>query len=227
MTRRLSSVQVLRIGAQGLVKLVAEFNEQLHALKADLLPTINLGGPLNPNRLPPGLNLQQAVYLHCFYYTTELEIHSTLTYPWSRNLLGLGLNPALTTRVSASMDRVVSTCHSAMLTLHYVHIDAATPVPYVPFGRDSEGLLTAVHLTLTKSTLQAQLLCTSLRLDESLRLCSPGTLPRTRDPGFIPHGPRHSILYAPAYGHRISGSDGLCQRAHGSGTKNVPEISST
>jgi len=130
-TRRLSSVQVLRISAHALVKLVAELDEQLNILKLDLKPTICLGNPLNPNRLLPGISLQQAVYLHCFYYTTVLDIHNTLIYPWSKTLLGLTPHQLLRAQVDRSIEMVMGTCHIATLTLHYVHIDAATPVPYV------------------------------------------------------------------------------------------------
>ncbi|KAK5095932.1 hypothetical protein LTS08_007813 [Lithohypha guttulata] len=127
--RRLSSVRVLRIGAHALVKLVTELDEQLNILKLDLEPAIFLGKPLNPNRLGPGISLQQAVYLYCFYYTTVLDIHNTLIYPWSKTLLGLTPDRLLRTQVNRSIEMVTRTCYTAMLTLHYVHIDAATPVP--------------------------------------------------------------------------------------------------
>lgn len=129
MSRRLSSVQILRLGGQALIGVVTQLNEQLLALRMELTPTIMLGKSLNPNRLSKGLNLQQAVYLHCLYYTTELDIHNTLTYPWSQRLLGSQPDPYVGTQVAVTIDKVISSCHTAMLTLNYVHIDAATPVP--------------------------------------------------------------------------------------------------
>ncbi|KAK5064847.1 hypothetical protein LTR84_000681 [Exophiala bonariae] len=128
-TRQLSSVRVMRLGAQELVTLVVKLDEQLAALRSSLEPTIMLGGAMNPNRLPPGITLQQAVYLHCFYHTTLLDIHSTLIHPWSKSLLGLTPHRVLRSQVETSVETVLRACHTAMLTLNYVHIDAATPVP--------------------------------------------------------------------------------------------------
>lgn len=128
-TRRLSSVQVLRIGACALVELVAKLDEQLNDLKSELEPIILLGNTLNPNRLKPGITHQQAVYLHCFYNTTVLDIHNTLIYPWSKTLLGLTPHRLLRVQVEKSIEAAMRTCHTTMLTLHHVHIDAATPVP--------------------------------------------------------------------------------------------------
>lgn len=130
-TRQLSSVRVICLGAQELVSLIARLDEQLSTLRSSLEPTIMLGGAMNPNRLPPGLTLQQAVYLHCFYHTIVLDIHSTLIYPWSKTLLGLTPQRVLRTQVETSVETVLRACHTVMLTLNYVHIDAATPVPYV------------------------------------------------------------------------------------------------
>lgn len=127
-TRRLSSVQVLRIGAYALVEIVAQLDEQLNDLKLELEPIILLGKPLNPDRLKPGINHQQAVYLHCFYNTTLLDIHNTLIYPWSKTLLGLTPHRLLRVQVEKSIEAVMRTCHTTILTLQYVHIDAATPV---------------------------------------------------------------------------------------------------
>lgn len=129
MSRRLSSVQVLRLGGQALIGVVTQLDEQLSALRLELAPIIMLGQSFNPNRLSTGLSLQQAVYLHCLYYTTELDIHNTLTYPWSQRLLGSQPDPCISTQVAVSIEKVISSCHTAMLTLNYVHIDAATPVP--------------------------------------------------------------------------------------------------
>ncbi|KAK5102748.1 hypothetical protein LTS08_003548 [Lithohypha guttulata] len=128
-SKRLSSIRVLQTGAQDLARIVAELDWQLRDLRTRLEPEISLGNPVNPNRLPTGINLQQTVYLNCFYHTTMLDIHNTLTYPWSRTLLGLVSQPVLRAEAERSFVYVVETCHAAMLTLHYVHINAATPVP--------------------------------------------------------------------------------------------------
>ena len=128
-TRRLSTVQVLCLGAEALVKSVVELDEQMNTLRLGLEPTITLGAPLNPNRLPPGITLQQTIYLHCLYNTTVLDIHNTLMSPWSKSLLSLTPRQVLRSQVQTSIETVLRTCHTAMLTLHYVHIDASTPVP--------------------------------------------------------------------------------------------------
>lgn len=130
-SRKISSVAVLRLRGEALVTLVAELDEQLEALRTDLKPFIHLGTSFNPNRPTPGLTSQQAIYLHCVYHTTELDIHNTLTYPWSQNLVQSNSCAKLRAQVSASTDRVISSCHAATMTLNHVSIDAATPVPYV------------------------------------------------------------------------------------------------
>ena len=128
-SKQLSTIQIQRDGAQALVRKILELDQRLNVLKKDLETFIILGNPVNPDRLPLDLNLQQTVSLQCTYHSIVIDVHSTLTYPWSRNLLGLPPDRFVQSQVEKSFEVVADTCHNSMLTLQYVHIDAATPLP--------------------------------------------------------------------------------------------------
>ena len=109
-----------------------ELDQRLNLLKNDLETFIVLGNPVNPDRLPLGLNVQQTVYIQCTYHSIMIDIHNTLTYPWSRNVLGLPPDRFVQSQVEKSFAVIADTCRNSMLTLQHVHIDAATPLPLVP-----------------------------------------------------------------------------------------------
>ena len=127
--KRLTSVRAFRAGAQALVRSVSKLNEELNALKRSIEPVLSLGSPIGLNRLPPGMSLQQTMYLQVAYFNTVLDIHTALTYPWSRSILNLTPHPALRGQVEKSAQIVAETCRSAILATEHIHSDASTPVP--------------------------------------------------------------------------------------------------
>ena len=127
--KRLSSVRAFRAGAQALVRTVTELDEELYALKQSIEPVVSLGSPVNLNRLPQGMTLQQTIYLQIVYFATVLDIHTALTYPWSRSILSITPQPVLRSQVEKSAQKVAETCRSAILATEHIHFDASTPVP--------------------------------------------------------------------------------------------------
>lgn len=127
--KRLSSIQGFRVGVSALVTAVTELSEQLDTIRRSLQPIISLGDSLSVNRLPPGWSMQQAVYLQYVYFNTILDIHTALTCPWSRTLLGMTPDPTLRIQVEKSNLVVVETCRKAILATESINMHAGTPVP--------------------------------------------------------------------------------------------------
>jgi len=126
---KLSSVRAFRQKPEVLVKTVCELDEQLHTLKSSVQPILTLDTPLDAvGSLPSGITLQQALYLHFAYYCTILDIHTALTLPWSRSILGLTRHHPLADQIKKSAGIVAKTSRIAILATKHVHIDANTPV---------------------------------------------------------------------------------------------------
>jgi hypothetical protein len=128
-SKRLSTVRAFQQGAELLVRSVAELDEQLNALKRSVNPILLLDSPIKLNRLPAGMTLQQAMYLRCGFYNITLDIHTALTYPWSRSMLGFTPHAVLRNQVEKSTQLVAETCRNALLATEHVHFDASTPMP--------------------------------------------------------------------------------------------------
>lgn len=129
MAKRLSSVQAFRRGAVAFAKSVSELEERLDALHLSLEPGFSLSAPIDFKRIPLGMSLQQILYLKYFYFNMVLDIHTALTFPWSRSILGLTPHPALQNQLARSTALVAETCRSSILTTQHIHFDAITPVP--------------------------------------------------------------------------------------------------
>lgn len=128
-SKRLSTVRAFQQGPESLVRSVADLHEQLVTLKDSLDPLISLDGPLDPNMLPSGMTLQQTMYLRSAFFSLSLDIHTSLTYPWSRSMLGLTPHVEMRDQVKKSTYLVAETCRQAILATEHIHFDASTPVP--------------------------------------------------------------------------------------------------
>jgi hypothetical protein len=126
--RRLSSVQAFRDAPERIVRTVAELDNECEALKRSVESVIPLDDPVNPARVPPGLTLSQTMYLKFTFFNLVLDIHTCLTHPWSRSLLGLTPHPTSRMQTETSIHKVVKTCTSALLATEHIHITASTPV---------------------------------------------------------------------------------------------------
>lgn len=127
--KRLSSVQAFRQRPEILVGAVSELDEELTTLKRSIEPILCLGSPLDLNKLPMGMSLQQTIYLQYAYFNTVFDIHTVLTYPWSQSILGLAQHSTLRSQVERSIHVVAEACREAILATKYIHVDASTPVP--------------------------------------------------------------------------------------------------
>ncbi|EXJ53348.1 uncharacterized protein A1O5_13419 [Cladophialophora psammophila CBS 110553] len=133
-SKRLSTIRAYQQGAELLVRSVAELDEQLNVLKRSVDPILVLDSPIKLNRPPAGMTLQQLMYLRYGFFNVTLDIHTALTYPWSRGMLGLTPHVALRNQVEKSTQMVAETCRNAILATEHIHFDASTPVPLSFFG---------------------------------------------------------------------------------------------
>jgi hypothetical protein len=127
--KRLSSVQAYRRGAASLVKSVSELDEALKALHLSIEPKLVLSGPLDFKSMPVDMSLQQTLYLKYFYFNMVLDIHTALTFPWSRSTLGLTEHLALRNQLRKSMNVVAETCRNSILTTQHISFGTSEPVP--------------------------------------------------------------------------------------------------
>ncbi|KIW27762.1 uncharacterized protein PV07_07470 [Cladophialophora immunda] len=133
-SKRLSTVQAFQQGGEALVRSVAELDEQLNILKRSIDPIISRPAAPNPTQLPSGMTLRQIMYLRGALQSITLDIHTSLTYPWSRSMCGLTPHAALRDQVETSTQIVAETCRQAILATEHIQFDASTPVPLSFFG---------------------------------------------------------------------------------------------
>ncbi|EXJ70411.1 uncharacterized protein A1O5_06479 [Cladophialophora psammophila CBS 110553] len=133
-SKRLSTVQAFQQGAEALVRSVAELDEQLNVLKRSIDPIISCPSAPCPTQLPSRMTPQQIMYLRGAIQSITLDIHTSLTYPWSRSMCGLTPHAALRDQIETSTQVVAEICRQAILGTEHIRFDASTPVPLSFFG---------------------------------------------------------------------------------------------
>ncbi|KAH0846011.1 putative fungal specific transcription factor [Fonsecaea pedrosoi] len=133
-SKRLSTVQAFQQGGAALVRSVTELDEQLNMLKRTIDPVICRPSSPSPSHLPPGMTMQQVMYLRGALQSITLDIHTALTYPWSRSICGMTPDAALRDQLETSTQIVAETCRQAILATEHIRFDASTPVPLSFFG---------------------------------------------------------------------------------------------
>ncbi|KIV79464.1 hypothetical protein PV11_07026 [Exophiala sideris] len=133
-SRRLSTVRAFQQGVEYVVRSVAELDEQLDALKGSIDPTISNSTPPKSSPISSSMTPQQIFYLRSALFSLTLDMHTSLTYPWSRSMLGLTPCATLRDQVNKSTQIVAETCRKAILASDHVQFDASTPVPLGFFG---------------------------------------------------------------------------------------------
>ena len=133
MSKTLSSTANIRRDPEMAVSAVAELHNRLTRLKASLDSKSCGAGSLfeGPvvNLLPPyQMSSIQIIYLRYTYYSALLDVHTTLTYPWSQGVFDLGRHPAIRTQVDQSSQVLAEACRAALLTTRYVNILSSTPL---------------------------------------------------------------------------------------------------
>lgn len=84
-------------------------------------------GPINTQR-PFKMSAMQIIYLRYTYYSALLDVHTTLTYPWSQGVFDLERHPAIRSQVDQSSQVLAETCRAALLTTKHVNVCADTPL---------------------------------------------------------------------------------------------------
>ncbi|KAK4939633.1 hypothetical protein LTR10_020133 [Elasticomyces elasticus] len=128
-SKRLSTVRAFQQGPESVVRSVAELDEQLDALRNSIDPTISNSTETETSLLSSSMTLQQISYLRSTLFSLTLDMHTSLTYPWSRSMLGLTPCATLRDQVNRSTQIVAETCRKAILASDHVQFDAGTPVP--------------------------------------------------------------------------------------------------
>jgi hypothetical protein len=85
-------------------------------------------GPIDGLQPPYRMSAMQIIYLRYTYYCALLDVHTTLTYPWSQGLFDLERNPAIRSQVDKSSQVLAETCRAALLTTKHVNILSCTPL---------------------------------------------------------------------------------------------------
>lgn len=121
---KFSSIQRNRQSPEAWANAVAELDVQHVELGSFLGDLVSLDTPLDNVKLPAGISVQQATYIRLTYFSISLDIHTTLTCPWSQ----LREHPTLRSQVHKSADIVARTARAAILATHFIRIDASTPI---------------------------------------------------------------------------------------------------
>jgi len=126
---KLSSVRAFRQRPEVMVRTVSGLDDRLLTLKSSFQHIFHIDAPIDPARLPPNLNLYQAVYLQFVYYCIVFDIHTALANPWSRAILSSESNNSVAIQSQQSSRIVAETSRAAIWATKNIHLDANTPVP--------------------------------------------------------------------------------------------------
>lgn len=88
---------------------------------------LSMKSALDPSSLPADLSLKVALALHFTYYGLLFDIHTTLTYPWSRGIISLRQHPSFRDQVERSYSIVAKTSRDVILASRHIPLDAACP----------------------------------------------------------------------------------------------------
>lgn len=125
--KSLSSAKAFRQNPTDLLQTVTCLDEKVRALGEEVEVVLSMKTPLDPSCLPRNLSLKLALALHFTYYSLLFDIHTTLTYPWSRGIISLRQHPSFRDQVERSYSIVAKASREAILATRNVPLDAACP----------------------------------------------------------------------------------------------------
>ena len=125
--KSLTSARAFRQKPAELLEVVTFLDQKIRLLSEDVQRVLRLDCPLDPSRLPDNLSLHMALAIHFTYYGILFDIHTTLTYPWSRGIISLRRHPSFRTQVEKSYTIVAEASRAVVLASRHVHLDAACP----------------------------------------------------------------------------------------------------
>lgn len=125
--KSLSSAQAFRQNPAELLRTVRYLDEKVRVLGEEVEHVLPMKRPLDPSHLPGNLSLQLAMALHFTYYGLLFDIHTTLTYPWSRGIISLRQHPSFRDQVERSYSIVAKASRDVILASRHIPLDAACP----------------------------------------------------------------------------------------------------
>ena len=125
--KSLSSATAYRQKPAELLQTVKALDQKLHLLGMEIEHTLPIHTPLEPSRLPLSLSLTMALVIHFTYHSLLFDIHTTLTYPWSRGIISLRQHPSFRAQVESSYAVVAKASRDIILASRHIPLDAACP----------------------------------------------------------------------------------------------------
>jgi len=109
------------------IQTVNDLDRRVRLLGKEVEKIFLINGSLDPSRLPGELSLTLALAVYFTYNDLLFDIHTTLTYPWSRGIISLRQHPSFRSQVERSHSVVAKACRDIILTSRHVPLDAACP----------------------------------------------------------------------------------------------------
>lgn len=125
--KSLSSARAFRRNPTELLQMVTFLDEKARVHGEAVERVLSMKSALDPSSLPADLSLKVALALHFTYYGLLFDIHTTLTYPWSRGIISLRQHPSFRDQVERSYSIVAKTSRDVILASRHIPLDAACP----------------------------------------------------------------------------------------------------
>lgn len=125
-TSKLSKFETTQQSPEKLLETISVLESQIAELKYFLQQFVDLESPLDAGNEGVSLTLQQAIYIRMAYYIAVFDVHTTLTYPWSRKVLLFADKPEIEVRVRHSETIVAKTARNAIQATQFLRLNAAT-----------------------------------------------------------------------------------------------------
>lgn len=124
----LSSVEALQESAEHLYAAVSELEKKVEMFKLSVRHIISFETPVLEIESSHYFDLERMISLQHLYYLLQLEIHTTLAFPWYHN--GKAAKDPLLRRdcVNHSSSVVIKVARETILMSRLVHIDASSAV---------------------------------------------------------------------------------------------------
>lgn len=103
-------------------------DNELWLLRDLVRPTIDLGASLYVSRPVNDISLNQALHLQYTYYSLIIDIHTPITYPWSRSRLALSNNAEFKRSLDKSLCAVADASQAIIMATRHIRIEASCPV---------------------------------------------------------------------------------------------------
>ncbi len=125
--KSLSSPRAFRKRPVEFIQTVNDLDRKVRSLGEEIEDILLVKGSLDPSRLPGNLSLTMALAIYFTYNDLLFDIHTILTYPWSRGIISLRQHPSFRGQVERSYSVVAKACRDIILASRHIPIDAACP----------------------------------------------------------------------------------------------------